>query len=475
MKGKKTLLSILLGLCVCLTSAVLLTACEKEETDPNFSYTSMPTEDSSDEESGIMFNTLDVDGNNVSSIFPNSTESFSFADEVTVKGESTFIVAMDEFGVQTIVTKKIPLQEGDNVAYVIEMIGDEVVKIYNVTIRRRPMYTVTFNANGGRSVESQKVEEGNFVIQPTTTRAGYIFVQWDYNFDVPIMQSTEIKATWKARNDTKYKVNYYLQNIEDNNYSLEKTIELTGTTDMTVSADIKEYKHFSYNADKSTIQGKIHGNGNLVLNVYYVRDKYSISTNNSWGEITVKGDYKYGKEITTTATWNLGYDFLGWYSGEELLSTDETYTFSVEKEVTANFVISVGMSDFYFTSTATTCTISHPKDETITEIVIPDCITRLGNYAFYECSNLKSVIFGENSQLTSIGDYAFQYCNSLKEIVIPDGVTSIGKYAFFECSSLTTITFEGTVEEWDAISKGTDWNNGVPATEVVCSDGTVAL
>ena len=47
---------------------------------------------------------------------------------------------------------------------------------------------------------------------------------------------------------------------------------------------------------------------------------------------------------------------------------------------------------------------------------------------------------------------------NLQTIVIPDGVTSIGDYAFYDCSSLATINYTGTEEQWNAISKGTDWN-----------------
>jgi len=60
-------------------------------------------------------------------------------------------------------------------------------------------------------------------------------------------------------------------------------------------------------------------------------------------------------------------------------------------------------------------------------------------------------------------------------------VTSIGGYAFYYCSSLTSITFNGTIEQWNAIEKGSYWSDGIwdedyiPAKEVVCSDGVVAI
>ena len=60
-------------------------------------------------------------------------------------------------------------------------------------------------------------------------------------------------------------------------------------------------------------------------------------------------------------------------------------------------------------------------------------------------------------------------------IVIPRTVTKIGEKAFEGCSGLKHITFKGTMAQWNAIEKGGDWNKGVTLTEIICSDGTVAL
>ena len=80
-----------------------------------------------------------------------------------------------------------------------------------------------------------------------------------------------------------------------------------------------------------------------------------------------------------------------------------------------------------------------------------------------------------NIAVTSIGDRAFLGSESLTSVEIPDSVTSIADYAFYECTSLASITFAGTVEQWNSIEKGEWWNQEVPASEVVCSDGTVPL
>lgn len=72
-------------------------------------------------------------------------------------------------------------------------------------------------------------------------------------------------------------------------------------------------------------------------------------------------------------------------------------------------------------------------------VTIPDSVTSIESFAFVPCVALTSVIFEENSQLSSIGSNAFSNCSSLESITIPDSVTTIGDYAFSDCSSLESI------------------------------------
>ena len=86
----------------------------------------------------------------------------------------------------------------------------------------------------------------------------------------------------------------------------------------------------------------------------------------------------------------------------------------------------------------------------LTSIEIPDSVMSIGNYVFYNCSSLTSVTIPDS--VTSIGNYAFWSCSSLASIEIPDSVTSIGSWAFTYCGSLTSVTFENTNGWWYSYS-----------------------
>ena len=112
------------------------------------------------------------------------------------------------------------------------------------------------------------------------------------------------------------------------------------------------------------------------------------------------------------------------------------YRSLVKSAVIAEGVTSIGEYAFYY------C-------EFLTSVTIPDSVTSIGISAFFRCTSLTSV--------TSIGDGTFRGCTSLTSVTIPDSVTSIGGSAFSDCDNLTDVYYTGTEIAWNKI-KISDYN-----------------
>ena len=82
------------------------------------------------------------------------------------------------------------------------------------------------------------------------------------------------------------------------------------------------------------------------------------------------------------------------------------------------------------------------NDQEIKDLVIPNNVMSIGDYAFSRCSGLTAVTIPNS--VTSIGDYAFYGCSGLTSVTIPNSVISLGKEAFAYCSSLTTLVCKAT-------------------------------
>lgn len=76
--------------------------------------------------------------------------------------------------------------------------------------------------------------------------------------------------------------------------------------------------------------------------------------------------------------------------------------------------------------------------EEITDLVIPDDVTFIGNNTFRDCLNLTSITI--NDHVGSIGASAFSNCSNVTSIIIGEDVTSIGAWAFYGCSKVTSFT-----------------------------------
>ena len=108
------------------------------------------------------------------------------------------------------------------------------------------------------------------------------------------------------------------------------------------------------------------------------------------------------------------------------------------------FADCVNLTNIVIPDSVTKLGISSFKNcKSLTSITIPDNVTSIGGYAFSGCTGLTSVTIGNS--VTSIGSSAFSGCTDLTSIVIPDSVTKLGMSAFKNCKSLTSITIPDSV------------------------------
>jgi len=165
--------------------------------------------------------------------------------------------------------------------------------------------------------------------------------------------------------------------------------------------------------------------------------------------------------ITDVDAW-CGIDFVGRYSnpmyyatrlyinGEE--TTEITISESVKNIDDYAFMACNSLTAVHITSMEAWCNIefegaySNPLQyaknlylggELVTEVIIPENITNIGNYTFEGGSGITNIVLHE--RVESIGSAAFSGCSGLTSIVIPTGVKSVASGAFSGCSGLNGV------------------------------------
>ena len=76
--------------------------------------------------------------------------------------------------------------------------------------------------------------------------------------------------------------------------------------------------------------------------------------------------------------------------------------------------------------------------------LIPNTVTTIGSWAFQYCNGLTSVTIPNS--VTVIRDHAFLYCSGLSSITIPNSVTTLGNFAFSGCSGLSSVFLPKSVK-----------------------------
>ena len=108
-----------------------------------------------------------------------------------------------------------------------------------------------------------------------------------------------------------FTVNHYLQNVADNNYTLDKTEHVGGYTESEVGGDLAEtYPGFAallYNT-----KAKVAADGSTVVEIYYDRNYYMMSFNLDGGYGVEPIYARYGASVKVENPTKPGYTFNGW-------------------------------------------------------------------------------------------------------------------------------------------------------------------
>ncbi|MDD4212874.1 MAG: leucine-rich repeat protein [Bacilli bacterium] len=351
---------------------------------------------------------FEIDGTTLYMEVPNSTTSYSFIGQITVSYSATWDLYNDISAVNKIASKTVILSPGDNTIYIL-VTGTEI-KLYTVIIRRLPLCEVSFDVDGGSSIEPQYIQEGDFLEEPYTTKQGYTLVGWQtaygstITFPIKIEYDGLIIAVWQSNQST-----------------------------LSFDANGGE-------GEMSSIILETNENINLPKNTF-TKDGYMFIgwSESTEGNCTYQDEANYEIGILTSYILYAKWEKASTDGIVFTLKDDDTYEVTdYDGSSTTEIIIQNKYKDKAVTSIGASAFIDQMGYSKVISIHIPDSVTSIGEKAFYGRIKLESVTIPEG--VLSIGKSAFSGCTSLTNVVIPQSVISIGEGAFSGCSSLIEIT-----------------------------------
>ena len=118
--------------------------------------------------------------------------------------------------------------------------------------------------------------------------------------------------------------------------------------------------------------------------------------------------------------------------------------------------VTIGISEYSVTDIADYTFYN----STLVSIELPNTIASIGNYTFYNCTNLTSI--NMPSSVTSIGNNAFYNCSNLQSLNIPTSVTSIGSNVLDLCNNLSYISISSSTPPTITQSTFTNFDASIP-------------
>jgi hypothetical protein len=165
-------------------------------------------------------------------------------------------------------------------------------------------YNAIFTVDGAEYAKVPTKVDDQIVAPKDPSKEGYTFAGWKPEVGIMGTADATFEAVFAAAGDTAYTVNTYVMGT-DGTYGDPTSEKLTGTTGSTATYAPEAREGFTV-ADESVLSGTIAAEGNLVLKVYYSRNKYTLTVDG------VASEVYYGAAVSVAEPSKEHYTFAGW-------------------------------------------------------------------------------------------------------------------------------------------------------------------
>jgi len=133
------------------------------------------------------------------------------------------------------------------------------------------------------------------------------------------------------------------------------------------------------------------------------------------------------------ATPKIGYELIGWFKGDTLLSTSSTFKTKDATGIVAKFKLKKEFENLIFESNERECILYGITDQSIYDLVIPEGITRIAKEAFRD-TNVLFVTLPESIKIIDSFAFDYSYIRSLKMPTLPENISTmmLGEYAYID-------------------------------------------